>query len=141
MLTTDDAATPTRIPGEVRFSLDIRSTDPAVLRGMERLLAERGAEIGRRRGVRFDLGRAVRAAPVVLDARRAAAIEAALPQPYAMASGAGHDAAEFARNGVPSAMVFLRNANGSHNPAEAMDIADLMAGVDALWRAIRATEA
>jgi acetylornithine deacetylase/succinyl-diaminopimelate desuccinylase-like protein len=34
-----------------------------------------------------------------------------------------------------------RNANGSHNPAEAMDIADLMAGVDAMWRAIRATEA
>lgn len=142
MLSTEpDAATPTRIPGEVRFSLDIRSADPAVLRGMERLLAERGAEIGRRRGVAFDLGRAVRAAPVVLDPRRAAAIEAALPQPYAMASGAGHDAAEFARQGVPAAMVFLRNANGSHNPAEAMDVADLMAGVDALWHAIRATEA
>jgi N-carbamoyl-L-amino-acid hydrolase len=137
VLTTDDAATPTRIPGEVRFSLDVRSTDPAVLRGMERLLAERCTEIGRRRGVTFDLGRAVRAAPVVLDARRAAAIAAALPKPYAMASGAGHDAAEFARNGVPAAMVFIRNANGSHNPAEAMDIADLMAGVDALWRAIR----
>jgi N-carbamoyl-L-amino-acid hydrolase len=57
-----------------------------------------------------------------------------------MASGAGHDAAEFARNGVPAAMVFLRNAGGSHNPAEAMDIADLMAGVEALWAAIRATE-
>jgi N-carbamoyl-L-amino-acid hydrolase len=142
MLATEpDAATPTRIPGEVTFSLDIRSADPAVLRGMERVLAERSAEIGRRRGVRFDFGRAVRAAPVVLDARRAAAIEGALPQPYAMASGAGHDAAEFARQGIPAAMVFLRNANGSHNPAEAMDVADLMAGVDALWAAIRATEA
>lgn len=142
MLSTEpDAATPTRIPGELRFSLDIRSADPVVLRGMERVLGERGAEIGRRRGVAFAFGRAVRAAPVALDPRRAAAIEAALPQPHAMASGAGHDAAEFARNGVPSAMVFLRNANGSHNPAEAMDIADLMAGVDAMWRAIRATEA
>jgi N-carbamoyl-L-amino-acid hydrolase len=108
---------------------------------MERVRGERGAEIGRRRGVAFAFGRAVRAAPVALDPRRAAAIEAALPQAHAMASGAGHDAAEFARNGVPSAMVFLRNANGSHNPAEAMDIADLMAGVDAMWRAIRATEA
>jgi len=140
MLSTEpDAATPTRIPGEVAFSLDIRSADPAVLRGMERVLTDAAAGIGRRRGVRFDFGRAVRAAPVALDAARAAAIEAALPQPYAMASGAGHDAAEFARNGVPSAMVFLRNANGSHNPAEAMDIADLMAGVEALWRAIRQT--
>ncbi|MCX7683686.1 MAG: Zn-dependent hydrolase [Acetobacteraceae bacterium] len=141
MLSTEpDAATPTRIPGEVAFSLDIRSADPAVLGGMERVLAERAAEIGRRRGVSFALGRAVRAAPVALDPRRAAAIEAALPRPYAMASGAGHDAAEFARNGVPAAMVFLRNAGGSHNPAEAMDIADLMAGVEALWAAIRATE-
>ncbi|MGI4981960.1 MAG: M20/M25/M40 family metallo-hydrolase [Janthinobacterium lividum] len=41
-----------------------------------------------------------------------------------MPSGAGHDAAVFAGMGVPSAMIFVRNAHGSHNPDEAMDPAD-----------------
>jgi len=31
-------------------------------------------------------------------------------------SGAGHDAAVFANEGIPSAMIFVRNENGSHNP-------------------------
>jgi N-carbamoyl-L-amino-acid hydrolase len=52
-------------------------------------------------------------------------------------SGAGHDAAVFANAGVPSAMVFVRNQNGSHNPREAMDIADLIAGIDVMHDAIR----
>ena len=41
-----------------------------------------------------------------------------------MASGAGHDAAIFAHFGVPSAMIFVRNQNGSHNPDEAMEMDD-----------------
>lgn len=41
-----------------------------------------------------------------------------------MASGAGHDAAVFAGAGIPSAMLFVRNANGSHNPDETMDMED-----------------
>ena len=34
-------------------------------------------------------------------------------------SGAGHAAAVFANAGIPSAMIFVRNENGSHNPFEA----------------------
>jgi N-carbamoyl-L-amino-acid hydrolase len=44
-------------------------------------------------------------------------------------SGAGHDAAVFANAGVPSAMIFVRNENGSHNPAEAMDLDDFSAAL------------
>ena len=51
-------------------------------------------------------------------------------------SGAGHDAAVFANAGVPSGMVFVRNANGSHNPDEAMDVDDFMQGVDLLHAAV-----
>jgi N-carbamoyl-L-amino-acid hydrolase len=40
-------------------------------------------------------------------------------------SGGGHDCATFANQGVPSAMVFIRNDKGSHNPDEAMEIADM----------------
>jgi N-carbamoyl-L-amino-acid hydrolase len=47
-------------------------------------------------------------------------------------SGAGHDASIFANAGVPTGMVFVRNENGSHNPDEAMDINDFMAGVSIL---------
>ncbi len=44
-----------------------------------------------------------------------------------MASGAGHDTATLAGQGVPSTMIFIRNQNGSHNPDEAMRIEDLCA--------------
>jgi N-carbamoyl-L-amino-acid hydrolase len=44
-----------------------------------------------------------------------------------MACGAGHDAAVFAGEGIPSLMIFIRNENGSHNPNEAMDIEDFAA--------------
>ena len=43
-----------------------------------------------------------------------------------LASGASHDAAAFAAAGVPTQMLFIRNANGSHNPDEAMRISDFM---------------
>jgi N-carbamoyl-L-amino-acid hydrolase len=55
----------------------------------------------------------------------------------AMASGAGHDASIFANAGVPSAMIFIRNENGSHNPREAMQLDDLMKGTDLLYHALR----
>jgi len=42
----------------------------------------------------------------------------------ALASGAGHDSAVFTEFGVPSAMIFIRNAHGSHNPDEAMEMED-----------------
>ena len=44
-----------------------------------------------------------------------------------MASGAGHDASVFANLGVPAGMLFVRNANGSHNPNESMAIEDFAA--------------
>jgi N-carbamoyl-L-amino-acid hydrolase len=140
MVQVDPAeAAPTRIPDAVSFSLDIRSAQPETLKGMLRTVRERCAAIGAQRGVAFDLGPLAGAAPIILDEAGRSAIETALANPFAMVSGAGHDAAEFARRGIPAAMVFVRNANGSHNPREAMEIEDLMAGVEAMWRAIRAT--
>ena len=42
----------------------------------------------------------------------------------------------FANAGIPSAMLFIRNQNGSHNPDEAMEIDDFMQGVGVLNQAI-----
>ncbi len=39
-------------------------------------------------------------------------------------SGAGHDAAVFAKMDVPTGMIFVRNEQGSHNPDEAMTLDD-----------------
>ena len=51
-------------------------------------------------------------------------------------SGAGHDAAVMANAGIPSAMIFVRNEHGSHNPRESMDIGDFLKGVDLLYHAL-----
>jgi N-carbamoyl-L-amino-acid hydrolase len=49
----------------------------------------------------------------------------------------GHDAAMFARAGIPCAVLLIRNANGSHNADEALDAKDFAAGVHVLARAMR----
>jgi N-carbamoyl-L-amino-acid hydrolase len=52
-------------------------------------------------------------------------------------SGAGHDAAKFANAGIAAGMIFIRNEHGSHNPQEAMDLADFGAGVEVLYQVVR----
>jgi beta-ureidopropionase / N-carbamoyl-L-amino-acid hydrolase len=50
-----------------------------------------------------------------------------------IATQAGHDAGILSAQGIPSAMLFVRNPTGvSHSPAEHAEIADCLAGVDAL---------
>lgn len=45
-----------------------------------------------------------------------------------MASGGGHAALGL---GVPTAMLFIRNEHGGHNPDEAMEMADFVATLEA----------
>ncbi|WP_291295031.1 hydantoinase/carbamoylase family amidase [Elioraea sp.] len=119
---------PTRIPGEVRFTLDIRSEDDAVL---DRARAHLDAAIAGERRVKIDLGPGMRATPALMDRAIQAALHAAAASRgvtvMPMASGAGHDCATFAGLGIPSGMVFIRNENGSHNPDEAMAMEDFAA--------------
>lgn len=122
-----------RIADEVVFSLDIRSLDTDTLDEMAGVLAGHMQDITTRLGVSFEPGQATRAEPALMDpdivAHLLEAMERIGETPFAMPSGAGHDAAVFANAGVPSGMVFVRNRNGSHNPDEAMEIEDLMVGV------------
>ncbi len=97
--------------------------------------------MGEERGVEFKLDRRVESAPAVMDAEwigrlRAAARALGLPD-EAMPSGAGHDAAVFANQGIPSGMIFVRNAHGSHNPDEAMAMDDFVAGVAVMSAALQ----
>jgi N-carbamoyl-L-amino-acid hydrolase len=126
----------TRVPGEVRFTLEYRSESERTLDDFLELAEAEAAEVARERRVRVELGPAVRTPPAVMDARllaHAQALCTAAAMPHeTFASGAGHDAAIFANAGVPAAMVFVRNEHGSHNPREAMDFEDFLAGAAVL---------
>ncbi|MBB5696328.1 Zn-dependent hydrolase [Muricoccus pecuniae] len=141
ILSTDPAHhAPTKVPGIIRFSLDIRSEDTALLAEIDAWLRGEAERLEAARGVRFDFGPGTHAAPAAMDpALRAALRESAARAgvPYReMASGAGHDCATFAGRGIPSAMLFLRNAKGSHNPEEAMAMEDFGAGLRVLCGAL-----
>jgi N-carbamoyl-L-amino-acid hydrolase len=122
-----------RIPGKVRFSFEVRSQSQETLEAFYDLFVSECASIGEERGVEFRFDRAVQSAPAIMDPvwvekLRAAARDLGLPDEQ-IPSGAGHDAAVFANAGIPSAMIFVRNENGSHNPREDMKISDFMAGL------------
>ncbi len=129
-----------RIAGDVGFSLEMRSQSLDTLDAFHTLVLQECAVVEAERGVRFELGERIETTPAVLDATlmentREACRELGMPF-MDIGSGAGHDAAVFQKNGVPAAMVFVRNQGGSHNPAEAMELDDFMKGVEVLYRAM-----
>lgn len=129
-----------RIPGDVAFSLEIRSQSQDTLEAFHQLVQVEAAGIERSRGVRFDFGERVLSEPGLIDrdwAERLRRACDALQYPYIdIPSGAGHDAANFANAGVPSGMLFVRNDHGSHNPDEKMDLEDFIMGTEVLYRAV-----
>jgi N-carbamoyl-L-amino-acid hydrolase len=122
----------TKVPGEVCFSIDARSQAETILDRMEALIRENAEAIGQARKVHLDLGSISRVKPAVMDAGLRARLREGCRElgitAIELPSGAGHDAADFANAGVPTAMIFVRNANGSHNPDEDMDMADFALG-------------
>ncbi len=129
-----------RIPGRVDFSFEVRSESTETLEEFYRVMRGECDEVARQRGVRFEFDRRIESAPATMDAQLVQLLldtsaDLGLPAEK-IPSGAGHDAALFANAGIPSGMIFIRNENGSHNPAEAMEIDDFMAGVDVLYRSL-----
>jgi len=131
VLATTEEAGFTKIAGEARFQLDVRSVNPHSVDALMETLYEIVPEIEARRGVKFELGNETssRAAPMdaAIQAGLTRAAEALGIRHKLMASGGGHDAAAFVQAGIPAGMLFVRNQNGSHNPNEAMRMADFAA--------------
>jgi N-carbamoyl-L-amino-acid hydrolase len=129
-----------RIPGKARFSFEARSENPATLEAFYDVFEAECRAVGADKSVRFETGPRLDTAPAVMDHTLVGCIRAAIRRlglpDEPMPSGAGHDSAVFANAGVPSAMVFVRNAHGSHNPDEAMGMDDFMQGVEALRQAL-----
>ena len=129
----------TKIPGRCDFTLNFGGTTQAFLDDCRAEVESCAAAIGTRRNVTFDLGDCVQAAPAPLDEGLRAVLEeaaAALDVPMRRFATVGHDAAVFQRAGIPAAMVLVRNAHGSHNPDEAMALADFGGGAAVLAAAI-----
>ena len=138
MVGTDPAShAMSRIPDQITFSLDIRSQSAATLDAMRALLRAEMGQVERDRKVRFELDEELCVEPAVCEPALVERLKAAMArlgqEPFVMPSGGGHDAAVFAAAGVPSAMVFVRNRNGSHNPHEAMELDDFLAATDIVY--------
>lgn len=129
------------IPGEVSFTVDMRSLSADTCERFHTLMLQEAEKIEIERGVRFVFDKALYTAPGEVDQalsdRLYAAAEANQIPCMRLPSGAGHDAAVIGAAGVPVAMIFVANQNGSHNPHEEMQMKDFMTGVDLLWQTVR----
>jgi len=125
----------------VRATLDVRApTDAARI---EATAAIRSAceQIAQRRNVSLTIAplweAATAACAPALQRQFAAAIEGEGLPVHALPSGAGHDGMAIIAI-APIGMLFIRCKDGiSHNPAEAVDVADVGAGARVLLRFIR----
>ncbi len=128
----------TKVPGEVEFTLDIRSQDEQTMIAMQPLVQRLSSRIAEQRRVRFDFAPFSLLRPAVMDAdfreRLLAGSRELGIAAMEMPSGAGHDAQDFANAGFRAGMIFVRNSHGSHNALEAMDMADFALGTRLLAR-------
>jgi len=143
---TDPAAhAVTTIAGQLDFSFEARSHSVATLEHVQRHILELAQEIAAACGVTFTFAPWTWGQPAAMDAQLMQCQRAALRElgtPFLeLASGAGHDAQDFVAAGIPAAMFFIRNANGSHNPEESMSLDDYAAAVAALWHVLKAQSA
>jgi N-carbamoyl-L-amino-acid hydrolase len=123
---------PSKIAGETRFVLDLRGLSATTLETVATEARAAAQRISAAYRVQIDLGATSDSPPAVMDARLRSRLMSLLDRPFEMASGAGHDAAVFAKVGVPTAMIFVRNEHGSHNPDEAMSLDDFAVATNAL---------
>jgi N-carbamoyl-L-amino-acid hydrolase len=133
----------TAVVGRCEMTLDMRDLDAGVLAGMydearassERFAAEEGctvewARIWSIEPVPFDAGLIELAGKAIVEVTGAEA-----PQ---LPSGPLHDAAEVARAGIPTVMLFVQSLNGlSHNAAEDTRREHLELAVEAFGRLAR----
>jgi allantoate deiminase len=126
------------IPGQARFSLDVRHPEDTVRIDAVSALEQRVREIATSRslGVEWHVARdhpAV-ACDSPLMTRLAEAVAAAGLPVERLPSGAGHDAVVMSEV-IPVGMLFVRCAGGiSHHPAESVTTSDVAAAIDVLDR-------
>ena len=129
------------IPEVVRFTWEWRSVSAKRLRTFYDEIREAYLpRIGSLCGVRFEVDEPIITEPSKTDDQLSSLLSTICESrqiPYALLrSGAGHDAAVFAAQGIPTAMLFIRNQHGSHNPHESMRMDDFATAVAVLEEAL-----
>ncbi len=134
---------PTTIADLVTFDLEFRSGSALTLKLFDDFWHATAATVGAQRSLPAvavpepTITPPAAMDPVVRkDLLHAAHLTLDTEDPMHLPSGAGHDAAVFARVGVPTGMIFIRNEHGSHNPRESMRMDDFMLAVGVLYRAM-----
>ena len=130
------------IPGEARFSIDVRHPEDAVRTDAVSVLERQLREVAASRslGVEWRIARDHSAVlcDASLTAKLAEAVAAAGLPVERLPSGAGHDAVVMSEV-VPVGMLFVRCAGGiSHHPAESVATSDVAAAIDVLDRFVDA---
>jgi len=124
------------VPGEARFALELRDTDPQVLAELADAFRRTLSAIARRRELMFEFEVVSDIAPVacdplVIQAVADTATRLGLEQ-RRMPSGAAHDTQKLARI-APAGMVFVPSKEGrSHSAAEWTAWSDIEAGANVL---------
>jgi len=130
------------IPGQVRFSIDVRHPEDAVRTDAVSLLERQVRKVAASRSLGAEWRIARDHAAVLCDTslttRLAEAVAAAGLPVERLPSGAGHDAVVMSEV-VPVGMLFVRCAGGiSHHPAESVGTSDVAAAIDVLDRFVDA---
>ncbi|MFT4279556.1 MAG: Zn-dependent hydrolase [Rhodopseudomonas sp.] len=128
------------IPGEIAFTIDMRSADASIMDQLDQKLRAAVAEIAPRRKVEVALDLVWRKEPTHFDQRLVGAVEAAANAlGYAnrhITSGAGHDACNL-NTKIPTAMIFVPCKDGiSHNELEDATQPDCAAGANVLLHTV-----
>ena len=128
------------IPGQVRFSLDVRAPADDLRHAAAAAMRAACEAIAARRNVAMATALLweAKTAPCNADMQRqfAAAIEQEGGRAHRLPSGAGHDGMALIAI-APIGMLFVRCTGGiSHNPAEAVTLADVAVGARVLARFI-----
>jgi allantoate deiminase len=131
----------TVIPGECRFTVDLRPSQAEVVEPSEQWLNEMVGRIAQEEGLEAEVRRDYALAPTPMDLRVVEALAAAAVDERVdalrMWSGAGHDAMVVAAH-APAGMVFVPSVGGiSHSPHEWTETADCELGARILAGAMR----
>lgn len=120
------------VPSRVTGWLDARAESQAHLDHLVAAVTAQGERCADQDGTQLSVTTESVSGAVTFDVALSARLRAGHGWPV-IATAAGHDAGVLAAAGVPSAMLFVRNPTGvSHSPAEWAEMADCLAGVDAL---------
>ncbi|WP_254063904.1 Zn-dependent hydrolase [Granulicella sp. S190] len=134
----------TAVVGRCETTLDMRDLDAGVLAEMLAEARAASERFAKEEGCSVEWSRIWSIEPIPFDSRLIGFCEEAVRETAGVAhrlpSGPLHDAAEVARAGIPTVMMFTQSLGGlSHNKAEDTKVEDLTLAVEAFERLARKT--